>query len=378
MKRLLVSGCILLLSATANHVAIAQAPDLKPILVGHSYPQTGHLAMMASQMKAGLDAALAEANAAGGVNGRKIQVISMDDAFQEEKFEHNVRRLVTDEKVVAIVCPVGTNQVQNLNGYAREAGVPIIGARVGSDFVRKYNRYVYFNHASFNDEIEFLTRQLATVGVKRVSVAYMDLPFGKDLIEVFKIAAAKHQVSIDRASSFSVSGEDAASLAQQLAATPSLGYIVLGSGSSAANFAKNMIASGVKPNMIYGLSVMPLQELVQQLGSKSNGIILSQVMPSPVSFKLPLVKQYQEALAKFGGSSAAPSQFGLEAYISGRLLVEGLRRAKGPLTREGLTASLDSLGTINLGGLSITYNSQSHHGLRLVELAIISNGQLVY
>lgn len=101
-------------------------------------------------------------------------------------------------------------------------------------------------------------------------------------------------------------------------------------------------------------------------------------MPSPVTAKLPLVKQYQDALKKFAVPATVPSQFGLEAYISGRLLVEGLRCVKGTPTREGLTASLDTLGTIDLGGLSITYSNQSHHGLRLVQLAIISNGQLVY
>jgi branched-chain amino acid transport system substrate-binding protein len=360
-------------------LAPAHAQDsAKPndIVVGHSYPGSGVLAEVGNQMKSGLDVALSEANAAGGIKGRRIRVISMDDGFNEERTLKNAQKLVTEDQVLALMCPVGAPHLAKLKPYAEEARFPIVGARAGPDPLRKYSRYVFFNHASFGDEVDYLAKQLSTLGIKRVSIAYVTLPFGKDLLERFMTAAEKRGVVIEKSVPFGVAGEDMALTAGQLANTKSQAFVLIGTGTNGTNFAKQMVAHGVKSQTIYGFSVLSVQELIRDLGPDSNGMVLSQVMPSPVATKLPVVKQYQAALKKF--SKDAPSQFGLEAYIAGRILVEGLKRIKGPITRESLTTSLEGLGTLDLGGFFVTYNDQSHHGARFVHLAIISRGQLVY
>jgi len=346
------------------------------IVVGHTYPGTGFLGAMGNQMKAGLEAAFAEANAAGGAHGRSLRLISADDGFSEEKFAQNVQKMVTQDNVLAVLSPVGTNQIAKLRDYALEAGVPIVGARAGPDSVRGYNRFVFFNHASFNDEVEFLARHLSTIGITRVSTAYINLPFGKDLQEGFKRAASKYGVTVLKSVQFGSSGDDAAAGAKDIAASQAQAFLLLGGGSGGTQFVKQMIANGIKARMIYGVSVLSVQEVIRELGPSSTGIVVSQVMPSPAAEKVPVVKQYREALKARGNES--PSQFGLEAYITGRIFVEALRRIKGPITRETIAASLERLGRLDLGGFAVTYSAQSHHGARFVHLAIISGGQLVY
>jgi branched-chain amino acid transport system substrate-binding protein len=367
---------ILAASLLIVQAAVGQVPR-DDILVGHTYPGSGFLGLMGLQMKAGLEAAFAEANAGGGIHGRRLKLISMDDGFSEERFTQNVHKLVTQDNVAAVISPVGTNQIAKLRDYAMRAGVPVVGARAGPDSVRTYNRFVFFNHASFNDEVEFLARHLSTIGIARVSVAYINLPFGLDLRDGFSRAAGKYGLAVVKSVQFASNGEDAPAAAKVIAATQPQAVLLLGGGSGGTQFVKQMIANGVKARTIYGVSVLSVQEVIKELGPASTGIVVSQVMPSPAAEKVPIVKQYRRALAAVA-SGESPSSFGLEAYISGRVFVEALRRIKGPMTREAIVASMEGLGRYDLGGFTVTYDALSHHGARFVHLAIISSGHLVY
>jgi len=373
MLRAIATTWIIILSTLVGPLAHGQS-KAEDIVVGHTYPGTGFLGLMGNQMKTGLAAAFAEANAAGGVRGRRLRIIAVDDEFSEEKSFKNVQRLVLDEQALALMCPVGTNQIAKIKTYAEEMKFPVVGTRSGSESVRTYSKHMFFNHASFNDEVEFLARQLATVGIKNVSVGYVALPFGRDLYEGFKRSAAKHGLTIDKALPFGSNGEDIKSIASEVAGAKSHAHVLLGGGSGATTLVRELLHSGVKANTIYGMSVLSVQEVVRELGADSNGIVVSQVMPSPNADKLPLVKQYQAALKRL--SNETPSAFGLEAYISGRILVDALKRIKGPITREAITASLENQGTLDLGGFHITYDASSRQGSQFVHLAIISHGQL--
>jgi len=376
MLRYLILVCIALCSAlSAVPSAYAQGKP-NDIVVGHTYMETGFLALVGAQMKAGLEAAFAESNATGGIKGRQLRTIALDDAFDEEKFAKNVQRFVSDDKVLALVCPVGTPQISKLKPTLDRAHLAVVGAKAGAASARAYHQYVFFNHAGFNDEVEYLARQLSTIGIKHASVGYVTLAFGRDLNEGFKRSAEKYGITVDKSVPFGAAGEDASALASELASAKSETYLVLGGGTGATNFVKQLVRHGVKPTKIYAMSTLSVQEVVDQLGPDSDGIVVSQIMPSPEADKLPLVKQYQAALKRV--SKEAPSAFGLEAYISGRVLVEALKRIKGPITRESIAASLANQGTLNLGGFFVTYNDKSHEGSKFVHLAIISKGRLRY
>ena len=83
--------------------------------------------------------------------------------------------------------------------------------------------------------------------------------------------------------------------------------------------------------------------LATELGEDGKGVFVTQVVPFPGDTSLPLVARYQRAL-KAGNPDAQPGFVSLEGYMVGRLIVEGLEKMKGPITREGLLSTIKESG----------------------------------
>lgn len=286
MLRHLILVCIALSSALAAFSSAHAQGKQNDIVVGHTYMETGFLALMGAQMKAGLEAAFAEFNVGGGIRGRQIRTIALDDAFDEEKFANNIQKLVSDDQVLALACPVGTPQISKLKLTLDRAHLAAVGAKAGAASARAHHQYVFFNVAGFNDEVEYLAKQLSTIGIKHASVGYVALAFGRDLNEGFKRSAEKYGITVDKSVPFGATGEDASALANELARAKSQTYLVLGGGTGATNFVKQLVRNGVKPTQIYAMSTLSVQEVVDKLGNDSDGIVVSQIMPSPEADRL--------------------------------------------------------------------------------------------
>ena len=118
------------------------------------------------------------------------------------------------------------------------------------------------------------------------------------------------------------------------------------------------------------LSFVGSEALAAELGDKGEGVIISQVVPSPSDETLPLVAAYRKALAAEDGE-AGPSFISLEGYLAGRLFVAAADKAGPELTREGLINAIRRTGTFDLGGLSLTFRPDSNQGLDHVFLTVI-------
>ena len=124
--------------------------------------------------------------------------------------------------------------------------------------------------------------------------------------------------------------------------------------------------------MLYGLSVISANQLIQTLGPKAHGLVIAQVVPSPFRLDHPIVQQYRKAAE---AARQAMSYTALEGYIAAQVFVEGLKRAGTELTREGLISALEGLNGWDLGGWKISFSSADHEASDYVDLAIISRGR---
>ena len=113
--------------------------------------------------------------------------------------------------------------------------------------------------------------------------------------------------------------------------------------------------------------------LAEELGDVGNGVIVTQVVPSPWDTSIPLVKEYQKHLKK----AFPKAEFGfgtLEGYLDARVLVHALQKAGRYLTRESLIKALDSMPNVDFGGVIVGFSPTDHQGLDQVYLTVIRNG----
>jgi branched-chain amino acid transport system substrate-binding protein len=112
------------------------------------------------------------------------------------------------------------------------------------------------------------------------------------------------------------------------------------------------------------------------VGEAGAGVSISQVVPSPTS-PIPVVRECAKAM-EAAGSKVPMNTTHLEACMGAKILAEGIRRAKKPVSAKSVLDALNNLGTYDLGGFSITFEDGAHHGSKFVELArVTKDGRLL-
>jgi ABC-type branched-subunit amino acid transport system substrate-binding protein len=121
------------------------------------------------------------------------------------------------------------------------------------------------------------------------------------------------------------------------------------------------------------ISFVGTENLIASLGKEAEGIVISQVVPSPADAGLPLVHDYQAAL-KQAAANAAPSYVSLEGYVTGRVVLAALERAGREVTRESLVSALESIDHLDLGGMIFNFSATDHQGSKAVFLTVVREG----
>ena len=131
------------------------------IVLGQAAALTGPAAALGQGMKVGLEAAFAEVNKAGGIKGRKLELKSVDDGYEPTRSIGVVKKLLNEDKVFAIIGTVGTPTAAAILPIAANAGVPVIGAFTGVEFLREpYKPLVMNVRASYYQETEAMVEHL--------------------------------------------------------------------------------------------------------------------------------------------------------------------------------------------------------------------------
>jgi branched-chain amino acid transport system substrate-binding protein len=124
-----------------------------------------------------------------------------------------------------------------------------------------------------------------------------------------------------------------------------------------------------KHYMMSSTSFVGASQFVKLVGLQGAGVSVTQVVPSPASLTIPIVAECRRAL---GLLKLELNYTNLESCMGAKVLVEGLRRAGRDASRNTLLSSLQTLGTYDLGGFSITFNRNSRHGSKWMDLAVIT------
>ena len=155
------------------------------ILIGQSAALSGPAEQLGKEMKAGAEAYFDVVNKSGGINGRKIKLISVDDGYEPEKAAANTKKLIEEEKVLALFGYVGTPTSNAALPIFTAAKVPFVGAFTGAQSLREpFNRYIFNVRASYFDETEQIVAHLVQQGVTKIAVFYQNDAYGKAVLVI--------------------------------------------------------------------------------------------------------------------------------------------------------------------------------------------------
>lgn len=370
-----VIAVLVLLAGIQRASAEDQGVSGNEIVIGMSNALTGPASALGTGVKTGALAYFNKVNSSGGINGRKIKVISYDDGYEPKQTVENTTKLISQDKVFALFGYVGTPTSTAILPLVNKERIPYFGPFTGAEFLRNpVNRYIFNVRGSYFDEaemqVEYLTRKL---GKKKIGVFIQNDAYG--------LAVKGGVIKALKARSLALAGEGTyerntsnvdAGLAALKAVDPDA-VVMVGTYKAMAAFIKKAKAQGFTPTFL-NVSFVGTAALVKELGGAGDGVIVSQVMPSPTDASLPLVHQYQTDMRAAGHSDLDYTD--LEGYVDAMVFTEILKKAGKNLTRESFIAAAESLNVTD-GGLTFVFSPVNHQAMSKIYLTKIAGSRVV-
>jgi ABC-type branched-subunit amino acid transport system substrate-binding protein len=370
-------------SAKANEQSLKTNEKMgvsdKEIIIGSCAATEGPVQFLGRQVLSGATAYIDFTNESGGVNGRKIRLISHNDNYDPDEAIKCFNRLLS-ENVFAAAFFVGTPTAAKYVPKAEIAGVPLFGLYTGAQLIYEpFRPHVLNVRASYYDEARGQVDHLWTIGKKRIAVMYQDDAFGATVLGGVKTALEKHGGSPVGLASFQRNSLDVTPAITAARACNPDAVVMVGTYQPLAEILKRSHAAGWKP-IFTTVSFVGTEALIEAAGKHAEGMLITQVVPSYTRDDLPTVNLYKKTMKKYAPQEK-PNFASLEGFVDAMILVEGLQKAGQDLTRSKFIAALESLGNnhdIGLGpDMKLNFGPHNHKGLQSIQYTVVHNGQAI-
>ena len=390
------------LAALLGLLAPAAAPADEFVL-GMSAAFTGPSRGLGIETYRGAAACFAEANAAGGVHGRKIRLAARDDHYDPAPALANTRQLVREDDAFLLFSYVGTPttpRVLPLLERFRDEHVYLFCPFTGAEALRDgpYAHRVFNLRASYRDETRGLVDNFVAIKRTRIAIFYQIDSYGRSGWDGVRRALAAHGLKIAAEATYRRGAPFDQSMRRQveiLREKEPDAVICVGAYAACAAFVRDARDAGweVPIANVSFVGSENLLVLLHRHGQKAGrdyteGLINSQVVPSPDQTDLPAVKRYRELMDKHKPRPPAvadadyePLEHGftsLEGFLGAELVVQVLKKLGPRPRRAKLREAAESLKGVDLGlGHSVTLGRDRHQALDRVWFTVVEKGKFV-
>ena len=354
------------------------------IRVGMSTALTGPAEALGKGMRLGIESYFHKVNAAGGINGQQIRLITLDDGYEPDRTAPNMRTLIDREKVVAVIGNVGTPTAIVSVPIANERKTLLFGAFTGAGVLRQTppDRYVINYRASYAEETSAMIKGLLQAGIKPQEIAFFTQNDGYGdagyfgAIEALQATgfSAVDGLTHGRYTRNTLNVEEGLGEILDAEVEPKA-IIMVGAYAPCAKFIK--LARQEFPDILFlNVSFVGSVALKNALLEAAEGVIITQVVPH-FNSSLPAVTEYRKVLEEL----APNAEYGfvsLEGYIVAKLFVDGLKAVQGEIDSEATINSIEKMRDLDIGlHIKININADEHQASHTIWPTVIENGKFV-
>ena len=341
------------------------------VLFGQSAAFSGPAQELGIGMRLGIEAAFHEANQAGGVHGRRLDLVSLDDAYEPEAAIANTQQLIDDERVFALIGEVGTPTSRSATPVAAEGETPFVAPFTGAAFLRDDSWTNIVNlRASYAQETEEMVARLTTdLGIDRIAIMYQDDSFGRTGYQGALAALTRRSMEPVAVGLYPRNTTSVKTGLIDLMQGEPEAVIIVGAYRPVAALISWARYTGFDPVFIT-ISFVGSNALAQELGQYGEGVYVTQVVPFPTDDSLPVVASYLQALSDFD-AAAEPGFVSLEGYMAGRLAIAGLESCGPDPTRACFLDGLLTAEDLVIDEFHLRYGEGDNQGSDRVFLTVI-------
>jgi branched-chain amino acid transport system substrate-binding protein len=345
----------------------AQVPSR--LVLGQSCALSGPAAQLGIQFQRGARLYLDRLNAKGGVGGRQLELLSLDDGYEPDRCKANTEKLIRDD-VFALFGYIGTPTSLAALPLATAAKVPFVAPFTGAQALREpFNRYAFHVRASYFDETAKIVNHLAAIGIRQIAVFYQNDSYGQAGLAGVERALAALKSKPVATGTVERNTVDVAAAVRQIGAARPEAIVQISAYKSCAAFIREARKAGFG-GQFCNVSFVGTQALAAELGPDARGVMVSQVMPYPFAPISVLSNEFLQAVGAV--RDAEPNYSMIEGFVAAKVFAKGLERAGAAPTRDSLIGGLESLREHDLGGFFVDFSAQKHTGSTFVDLTLLT------
>lgn len=344
------------LPAWAPQARAAGEPlSARHVTIGSTLALSGMLGGAGRDYVVGTGAAFAAVNQAGGIHGRELRHVALDDAYAPKRTLENATRLIGNNEAFALLSIFGTANNAAILPMVEKEGVPFVAPVTGAASLRGANqRFTFHVRPSYSDEVDHALELMAGMGIRDMAIVYLDNGFGKEVLKDVERTFARLKIRPVGAFALAVTGANGEQVAEQVIAAKAGGVFVATTGAATTSFVLPL-RTRMPALPVAGVSVAVIASEIPKLGDAIKGVAVARVFPRAEQEKFAIVRAFQAQMAAAGAKTLGGSAF--EAWINAQVMIEGLRRAGRELTREKLRAGLASIRRLELGDFSLGFGT---------------------
>lgn len=320
---------LLLAAATAALVATQAGAQQPPILIGASIPMTGGVSTFGQHSRWGSELAIEQANAAGGVLGRKIEMDYQDNRCNPAEAVKSVTQMVSSKKYVAIFDGLCSSAALAIMPVVERAEIPFVVANASATSIAEKsgvggNKWTFKVNPTDASMLDALVAWLAKDG-KANNIAFLgeDTDFGRAGATGLEAALKKHNQALVMTDFYQKGTADFSSVLAKIKARKPAALALYAIDADFQNLMRQWNGMG-------GGVPLTGRVLVDQIPKEilASGVLngTTSVQPYDATIDSPANKAFVEAYKKKSGGTA-PIMVGFESYEATRILIDAIQRA---------------------------------------------------
>jgi len=342
----------------------------KDLIVGQSLDLSG-ATNLGKDFSNGIRTYFDSVNARGGIRGKKIQFIQLDDGGRAADTQTNIEKLLREDDADVLIAPTSAETLSAAVKMTklRTTSLTLLGAPTGAEVDAGGGSFrVVALRATFREEAKSLLDTLRTFNDGALALVRGD---GPD-------AEASHSALREEVQARKLTVAFEGTTALWLARKPSperIGAVIISGDAIGVMSALQQARRAAPQAILMGFSTVDHRNLLELVGAAAKGMMITQVVPPPGKTIHPFQREHRALMKQY--RDEPPSQHTLEGYIVARYLVAAYERVDGEPTPAKVTSALRTVGAMDFGPMRISPRSDNVTSRYVDITAISSKGGLV-
>jgi ABC-type branched-subunit amino acid transport system substrate-binding protein len=331
-------------------------PRQSTILFGASLPLSGINSHLGHDVVVGINTYFSHTNARGGIQNKKIELLSYDDKYEPENTWSNTLTLLKKDDVFGLLGFVGTPTVKRVLPLIQQSGIPFIAPYTGASFLRTEEMKNIVNfRSSYEEEVDALIEYLtSTQKISRVAIFYQNDDYGEEGYIALSQALSKRGLNLIAEGTYKRNTLSIRHAIHEIESANPEAIVLVGAYKPTARFIEKVKEFYPQKVIFCPISFVNADALMSELKGEGENILFSQTVPSYDDAYSSEAKGYLEHL-HFYYPEEKPSLVSYEAYLAAKAVVKALGSVEGTITRSKFLEALKALPKESLDNIPLEY-----------------------